>query len=77
MPIGSILLIKSNLKLYLNLSRAIFLNFKKIFILSVYLPISQLIPVYPGAHEQVKPLTWSTHVAPCKHGLLAHSSMSV
>jgi len=30
-------------------------------------------PVNPGVQWQVNPFTWSSHVPPCWHGLLAHS----
>jgi len=33
----------------------------------------QLLPVNPGRQLQLKPFTWSWHVPPCWHGLLAHS----
>ena len=30
-------------------------------------------PCQPGAHWHRKPLYWSTHAAPLRHGLLRHS----
>ena len=35
------------------------------------------LPVNPGGQLQVNPFTWSAHIPPCWHGLLAHSLMSV
>ena len=45
------------------------------FVQSV-LPVSQCVPVYPGAHVQLYWFTASTQVAPFSHGELAHSSTS-
>jgi hypothetical protein len=44
--------------------------------LTVYLLVSQLVPVKPGTHVQLYESTPSTQVAPFWHGELAHSSMS-
>ena len=38
--------------------------------------VSHVLPVNPGAQEQVKLLIPSLHVPPFLHGPLAHSSMS-
>ena len=48
----------------------------KEFIHRLYLPFRQLYVLYPGAHWHVNPLIMSVHVAPFRHGSLAHSSIS-
>ena len=40
------------------------------------LPVSQLVPSYPGGHKHWYSFTRSTQVAPFKHGSLAHSWIS-
>ena len=39
-------------------------------------PVSQRAPLNPKAHVQLKPLTWSLHVAAFWHGFERHSSIS-
>ena len=43
---------------------------------SYFLPVSQLVPSYPGGHVHLYPLTRSVQVAPFRHGSLAHSWIS-
>ena len=40
------------------------------------LPVSQSVPIYPGIHEQLYPLTRSVHDPPFWHGFEPHSSIS-
>ena len=47
------------------------------FIIGFSLPISQRVPVNPGAQLQLNPFTRSVHVPPLRQGLLAHSSTSI
>ena len=44
---------------------------------TVSLPVSQLAPAYPAAHVQEYELILLLQVAPCLHGLLLHSFISV
>ena len=41
-----------------------------------YIPVSQLVPVYPAAHLHVYRFTPSRHVPPCWHGKLQHIRMT-
>lgn len=54
------------------------LNWKLIFEEKLYIPSSQKVPSHPEVHTQSKLSTTllSTHEAPLKQGLLAHSSIS-
>ena len=47
-----------------------------ILCVNVYLPIEQVAPSHPSTQVHVYPLFPSVHVAPLRHGLLAHSSVS-
>ena len=40
-----------------------------------YVPISQLLPMYPSSQVHLKKPSWSSQV-PCKQGLDLHSSIS-
>jgi hypothetical protein len=42
----------------------------------IELPISQFVPLYPGAQEHVYSFTPSLHVPSFIHGLPTHSSIS-
>ena len=45
-------------------------------VIVIYVPVWQLVSVYPGRHVQVYSFTASVHVPPLSHGLLSQSLVS-
>ena len=45
-------------------------------VIVIYVPVWQLVSVYPGRHMQVYSFTASVHVPPLSHGLLSQSLVS-